>query len=259
MDLALEQVASGNYSIVIYLEGGHSGVQGIAASRIKDSFGRPTAIFAPKHATQEQNAKHEQHEQYETLITGSVRGIDEIHVRDALQCVSDSAPGLLLAFGGHKGAGGLTLKQKNFKEFQTLFEAAVRAQFEAQFADHSHESLGPIIQTDGTLETEYLNLELLDYLNELEPFGREFEAPIFELEGSLIELKPVGDGTHARVQLKVDGLRFTGIWFGMRQTGQSRLPVTIGASVRAAFSLRENYFRGKRSLDIQIIQMEEIN
>lgn len=265
MDQASDQVAAGQYSICIYLEEGHSGVQGIAASRIKDSFGRPTAIFAPKHVTHKLGTdKHgtdkdaDSIEQREALITGSVRGIDEIHVRDALQWVSDSAPGLLLAFGGHKGAGGLTLEKKNFKEFQTLFEAAVRAQFEAQFSDHSHESLGPVIQTDGPLETEYLNLDLLDFLNELEPFGREFEAPIFELEGSLVDLKPVGDGTHARVQLEVEGLRFTGIWFGMRQTSQSSLPVTKGASVRAAFSLRENYFRGQRSLDIQIIQMEEL-
>ena len=230
------QIDKGRMSLCIYLKDGHSGVHGIAASRIKDIYGRPTAYFAPKIGT-------------EGLITGSVRGIEGFHVRDALQYVANRFPELLIAFGGHKGAGGLTLKMANFELFSQTFEEAVLFQLK-------DEKLGPVIWTEGELPVEHFNLELIDMLNQLEPFGREFEQPIFELIADLKEIRMIGDGTHARVVLESSGVKMSGVWFKMRQTPRSSIHVSIGKKVRVAFSLKANTFRQRRMLDMHIAHME---
>jgi len=224
------------FSLSLYLCEGHPGIQGIAASRIKDMFGRPTAIFAPKNGQND-------------VITGSVRGIEHFHVRQALQYVSEQDPNLLFAFGGHRGAGGLTLSLDHFERFVQLFEAASHQ----QLAEHT--PLEPIIWTDGILPTTDLHLEFLDKLLQLEPYGREFEPPIFELEARLTAIRPIGDGTHARVSLVIDSEIYTGVWFSARRSAIHPFSVCAGDRVRVAFSIRENVFRAKRTLDIQVIHM----
>lgn len=234
--LAKQQVGMGRKSLCIYLENGHAGVQGIAASRIAEMFGRPTAIFAPKMGG-------------EDLLTGSVRSIKDFHVRNALQFIADLQPNLLIAFGGHEGAGGLTLRLADFKSLSQAFEKAACQ----QLADRA---LYPVVWTDGSLEAEHLNLDLVDALSVLEPFGREFEQPLFEIDGELTDLRPVGDGTHIRVSLKKEGKIFAGIWFGAKQAATDILPFRIGAEVKVACSVKDNQFRGKRAFDMHIVHMD---
>lgn len=228
------QIKAGSRTLCLYLEDGHTGVQGIAASRIKDMFGRPTAIFAPKPGT-------------DGIITGSVRGIEIFHVREALQAVSDQDPKILMAFGGHKGAGGLTLKLKDFKKFTQLFEKALEEQI-----PRTHE-LMPILWTEGELNVKDINLELLDKLRILEPYGREFEPPVFESRAEVLEYSSVGDGTHFRIKLKMGQKLFNGIWFSARQSVDEPLPVSVGDTVHIAFSIKENFFRNQRKLDLHIL------
>ncbi len=238
LHVASKQVIEGRFALCIYLPEGHPGVHGIAASRIKELFGRPTAFFAPKAGNQ-------------NLITGSVRGLEGFHVRDALQMVANQNPNLLIAFGGHVGAGGLTLKAQDFEAFSFSFEAATRQQL-------SSESIGPVIWTDGELSAANLNLKFLDKLSLLEPFGREFESPLFETEATLKQLRVVGDGTHARVLLEIDGLRVSGIWFGMRQSEKAPMPVIAGERVKVVYSLRENLYQGNRSLDVLVNSLTSV-
>lgn len=232
------QVDQGRSSLCIYLKDSHPGVHGIAASRLKDIFGRPTAFIAPKVSA-------------EGLITGSVRGIEGFHVRDALQTVANRYPDLFIAFGGHKGAGGLTLKQENFELFSKAFEKAAQLQLQ-------NLRLEPVIWTEGILPVAHFNLELVDVLSQLEPFGREFESPIFECQAILKELRFIGDGTHARVLLETEGVRLKGVWFKLRQTHQSAISVTLGDAVKVAFSVKANIFRNERSLDIHIVHMHPL-
>lgn len=229
---AKEQVDAGRLSLCIYLAESHPGVHGIAASRIKDIFGRPTVFLALKHGI-------------DKLITGSVRGIENFHVRDALQAVADQHPLLLVAFGGHKGAGGLTLKLQDFDIFYKAFEDAVQLQLAGQL-------LGPVVWTDGPLSINQLSLELFEALSVLEPFGREFEAPLFELTAHIKNIQMIGDGTHARVQLGSDGRQISGVWFKMRQNSSSPMPVAVGDKVNVVFVLKDNSFRNQRTLDIHI-------
>ncbi len=233
---AKSQMDQGKSSLCIYLKESHAGVQGIAASRIKDIFGRPTIFFATKISDP-------------SLITGSIRGIENFHVRQALQEIYHQHPHMLIAFGGHKGAGGLTLQAKDFEKFSKSFEMATRLQLK-------DEKLGPIIWTEGTLPIKYFNLELLEALKELEPFGREFESPVFELNACLKEIRFIGDGTHARIRLEADGVYLTGVWFKMRQTMQSPIFIKLGDYVKVAFSVKENVFANRRTIDIHIVHME---
>lgn len=239
IEIAKKQIQQGCFALIIYLEEGHTGVQGIAASRIKELFGRPTIIFAKKLGS-------------DSLITGSVRGPDNFHVREALQYVCNEDPTLLLAFGGHQGAGGLTLKLENLSKFQLLFERATRAKL------HNEAELHPIILTEGLLDIKELNLTLIKELAILEPMGREFESPIFEFIGVIEELHSVGDGTHIRVTLKSDAKTITGIWFSARQHKEKALPVLKGMRVKVAFIPRENIFKNKAKFDMHIVYLHEI-
>jgi len=237
--IAAEQVELGNFSLCINLPEGHAGVHGISASRIKDSFGRPTVFLAPKQGEEE-------------LLTGSIRGIAGFHVGDALQWIIKNNPELLIAGGGHAGAGGVTLKKINYKLFAEQFDLAARQQL--QISD-----LGPVIWTDGVIPKEWISLDILDTLAQLEPFGREFEAPVFQIEALLTDFRVIGDGTHARVSLSVTGQLFNGVWFGFRQNSQSSLPLQVGDAVSCTFSLQGNDFGGIKRCEIQVVSMSKLD
>lgn len=224
--IADQQTQLGRFSLCIFLAAGHAGVHGISASRIKESFGRPTVFLTVK-------------QDEESTLTGSIRGIEGFHVGNALQWIMQQKPGLLLAGGGHAGAGGVTLVRDNYAEFAEQFELAAQRQLQGI-------ALGPVIWTDGELEAELLNLQTLDVLRQLEPFGREFEAPIFEIQGRLENLRTIGDGTHARIEISLQNKRISGVWFNFRSTAQ------VGDQVRCAFTLRANDFGGTRRCEIQV-------
>lgn len=229
------QVDEGRTSLCIYLEESHPGVHGIAASRLKDIFGRPTAFIAPKASIA-------------GVVTGSVRGIEGFHVREALQYVANQYPNLLMGFGGHKGAGGLTLKRDDVLLFSKAFEKAASIQLK-------NVPLEPVIWTEGALAVQHFNLAFVDVLRQLEPFGREFESPIFECQATLKELRFIGDGTHARILLETEGVLLKGVWFKLRQTPESSISVSVGDCVKVAFSVKANTFRNERTLDVHVVHM----
>lgn len=232
---AKQQVALDRYAICIFLPDGHVGVHGISASKIKDNFGRPTAFFAPKMGE-------------EQLITGSLRGIELFHVREALQYVADHEPGLLVAFGGHRGAGGVTLQANNFNRFVELFEQATRLQLRA-------EQLGPIIWSDGVLSENLINLKFFNDLKILEPFGRDFESPIFHNIAKIVDIKIIGDGTHARVDLSINNKNFRAVWFNMKHNADDPCIFVKNDTVICAFSLCANNFNNQITCELQIIGM----
>jgi len=244
LQIAAQQANSGRFSLCIFLREGHAGVHGISASRIKDSFGRPTVFLAPKQGE-------------ENLLTGSIRGISGFHVGDAIKWLIQHNPGLLIAGGGHGGAGGVTLKHEHYQKFETQFEVAARQQLNVQ-------DLGPVIWTDGVIPSDLLKreglylLDLLAAISQLEPFGREFEAPVFELHGTLENLRVIGDGTHARVEIVTDHQIFNGVWFTFRHAPEHEWPVQIGQQIHCAYMLRANDFGGQRRCEIQVVWLHGI-
>lgn len=234
---AQELVQKGCLSLSIYLQEGHSGVHGISASRIKDAFGRPTVIFSPKMTD-------------DTLITGSARGIEGVHVRQALQQVHEKYPGLLLAFGGHEGAAGLTLKKDNFQCFSSAFEESIAEQIDAN-------QVGPVVFTDGFIDKEDLNLKTALEINQLEPFGREFEAPIFEAQAMIKHIQLLGDKTHTKLLLNIQGYEVKALWFNCRQSPDVPLTVEVNDRVNIAFNLKINHFRGVSRLELLIVALNQ--
>ncbi len=236
MVIAAEQTALNRFSLCIFLAQGHSGVHGISASRIKESFGRPTVFLAPKQGE-------------ENIVTGSIRGIEGFHVGNAIQWIITQTPELLIAGGGHAGAGGVTLHMDKLPAFSAQFELAVQQQM--QLAD-----LGPVLLTDGELPADWLNINTLDLLAQLEPFGREFDAPVFEATATLEGLRPIGDGTHARLSLVIAGKRLNGVWFGFRNSAQDPIEYQTGQNVHCMFTLQSNNFSGERRCEVQIVYLQ---
>jgi len=241
--LALSQASiqchEGNIGLCIFLEEGHAGVHGISASRVKDAFGRPTIIFCPKAEDPE-------------LLTGSARSIDGVHLRNILQAVSDFDPQLIERFGGHAGAAGLAIQRKNLAKFQQVFETMLQAEV-------TRDMVGPVIWTDGELSMERLSLPFVEKLVcELEPFGREFEPPLFEAYGKILSLTPIGQTkTHARVGIAVEEIWFEAVWFNCRQP-EDPMPVAVEDQIKFVFSPKLQTFRGERKLNNQIVHLEKV-
>jgi len=156
----------------------HQGVIGILASRIKDKFHRPVIMFAPGNDDE---------------IKGSGRSIPGFHLRDALDVVSKRYPGLLLKFGGHAAAVGLTVRTNDFGKFRDAFEQTAQAQLTP--ADLMH-----IIETDGDLNESEMNLELAQLLTE-QAWGQGFPYPSFNARFSVENQRVVGE-KHLKLKLR---------------------------------------------------------
>ncbi|MBK9663083.1 MAG: single-stranded-DNA-specific exonuclease RecJ [Nitrosomonas sp.] len=167
-----------NYSICLFDHDWHQGVIGILASRIKDKHHRPVIIFAPGN-------DHE--------LKGSGRSIHGFHLRDALDLVAKRHPGLILKFGGHSAAAGLTIHADYFEKFCEAFEQV--AQTLLTPAD-----LTRVIETDGDLQTSEINMELAEYLNQ-QVWGQGFPQPAFNARFHVESQRIVGE-KHLKLKLR---------------------------------------------------------
>jgi len=235
--LAKEQVLLGRSSIVLFLLEGHAGVHGITASRIKDMFGRPVIIFSPKENLEKNT---------EELITGSARSIDELHIKQALDLASQELPEIVKKHGGHKGAAGIVISKSGFEQFSECFEKIILELVRLKNLENNLNILGPKILIDGELAAHEINLDLLDQIKNLEPFGREFEAPVFKIKARILNPKRVGDGTHLQCQLDLEGQRFSGIYFGgAADLLDPEIENLNHQEAELIVELADNYFRGR--------------
>ncbi|MBA2778192.1 single-stranded-DNA-specific exonuclease RecJ [Billgrantia kenyensis] len=233
--LALPQLASEQPALVMFLESGHPGVQGIVASRLVQAYGRPALVLTPAAAP--------------GMLTGSGRSIEALHMRDALQRAHELAPEALPRFGGHRGAAGVGVPVEQLEVFRAAFLQAVDEQLGGI-------ELFPHLLTDGTLAPEQFQLATLDELEALGPYGREFDAPLFEGAFLVEALRPVGaDGTHLSMTLSTGPTSLKAIWFRALTPGE--LPAFgLGDRLRCAFRLNRNRWRGRESLQLMIEHAE---
>ena len=211
-------------SISLYDPGWHQGVVGILAGRVKDRYYRPTFAFAPSGAGE---------------IRGSGRSIAGLHLRDALDLLAKRAPGLLLRFGGHAAAAGLTLRKADFERFATGFEAVARELL-------SPAQLARSIETDGSLEPAYLELGLARLLDR-QVWGQGFPQPLFcddfEVQGQRV----VGD-KHLKLKLARGARSLEGVRFNTLDP--------LPAQIRAAYRLSVNEFNGAQNLELVVEHWE---
>jgi single-stranded-DNA-specific exonuclease len=231
--VASAQREVGRKGLVISLVEGHPGVHGIVASKIVEALGQPVVCFSPSLTDA-------------SKLTGSCRSDGGVHIRQALQAVSESARGGIERFGGHAGAGGLLIRREALADFEKAFDEAVRAQV-------GEASLRPVIETDGEVDPAAIDQALLDDLARLEPYGRGFDGARFSASFTLGKAYPMGKaGVHWKLTLRGGGKRFEGVWFNV---GES-LPVAVGESAVWVFEPQANHWQGRKRLQLRVIDIE---
>ena len=189
LDSFPETLPSLQTTLVAYREDYHQGVVGIVASRLKDRFYRPTIVFAPADNGE---------------VRGSGRSIPNLHLRDALDLVSKRHPDLILKFGGHAMAAGLSILEHNIPAFQTAFEQAVRDMVR-------EDDLSQTFITDGSLPAVEITLEQARNLAR-HVWGQGFAPPSFTDEFAVIRQQPMGVA-HKKVWLQKDGFEFEAMFW----------------------------------------------
>ncbi len=223
-----DRVSGQRYSLVLHDSDWHPGVVGLIAGRLKESFHRPTIIFAD--------------DQDQERIKGSGRSIPGVHIRDVLERIDTLHPGLILAFGGHAMAAGLTLHKDSFTQFQNLFESTV-----ASFADP--EDLEQRIETDGALEPEYVRLDLAKLVSQ-QIWGQGFPSPIFVNRFQVLQQRRLKE-RHLKLLLahesasKSGPARIEAIWFNA--------PQDLGSAASLAYRLAVNDWQGQSSVQLEIV------
>jgi single-stranded-DNA-specific exonuclease len=213
------------YSLCLFDPGWHQGVIGILASRIKERLHRPVIAFARGNDGE---------------LKGSGRSIGALHLRDALDLVAKREPGLLLKFGGHAAAAGLTLRAADLGRFRDAFEATTQALL-------SPADLERIIETDGALPREHLTLESAR-LFEQQVWGQGFPPPLFDDEFSVVQQRVVAD-RHLKLRLARDGGEYEAMLF----SHATPLP----RRVQAIYRLAVNEYNGAQRLQLTIEHWQE--
>ena len=214
--------------IAMYHPEWHQGVVGILASRLKERFHRPVIAFAPAG---------------DGTLKGSGRSVSGLHMRDALERIDTLNPGLVLKFGGHAMAAGLSLEEARFEEFSQRFAELVGEWLDA-------EMLQGVIWSDGELAPQELTLATAELLREAGPWGQAFPEPIFDGKFKLLQQRLVGE-RHLKVMIEplgggplLDGIAFnidTALW-----------PDPSVKQVELAYKLDVNEFRGNRNVQLII-------
>lgn len=206
----------------------HQGVVGILASRIKERFHRPVIAFAPAG---------------DGTLKGSGRSIQGLHMRDALERLDTLYPGLMIKFGGHAMAAGLSLEEARFDEFQRRFGELV-----TEWLDPS--LLQGEIVTDGLLTPAEMTMDVAQMLRDAGPWGQMFPEPLFDGHFRLLQQRIVGE-RHLKVMVEPvgGGPLLDGIAFNVDTTCW---PDNGVREVTLAYKLDINEFRGNRSLQIII-------
>ena len=212
---------------VLFHQGWHKGVIGIVASRLIETYYRPTVILT---------------ESKDGYATGSARSVPGYDLYQAIEACSD----LLESFGGHMFAAGLTLKQENLKQFRERFEKFVSETIK-------DEHLVPSINIDEEIPIEEVGPELYRNIDLFQPFGPDNMAPVFVSRGvKTLSCQPVGsNGMH----LKLTFARHNAEPLGAIAFGQADMMETIresGGVIDIAYSVEMNEFRGTTSVQLNI-------
>ena len=199
-------------SFTLYQPGWHQGVVGLIASRVRERIHRPVVCFAKANSNE---------------LRGSGRSIPGFHLRDALDLVSKRMPGLMLRFGGHAQAAGLTIRESDLGLFQDLFESTATELL-------PEEARLRVVETDGELESAYRSLEVAQML-EAQIWGQGFPPPLFCDTFTVQDQRVVGE-RHLKLRLLKDGQRLEAMRFNSLEPLPSR--------VRAAYRVSVNEFNG---------------
>ena len=212
-------------TICVLSEDWHQGIIGILASRIKEKYFRPTMAFAAGK---------------DGRLRGSGRSIPEFHMRDALDLIAKRHPGLIVQFGGHAMAAGLTLKADGFEVFSEAFEAVAKDWL-------TQTQLERLVETDGSLDDDCFSLDFI-HLLDAQVWGHGFPPPLFCDEFTVLNQRILKD-RHLKLQLEKNGRHFDAIQFG----STTMLP----RYARLAYRLDANEYNGRTSVQLLVEHAED--
>lgn len=209
----------------------HQGIVGLVASRVKDAVYRPVLAFAPESEGSD-------------VLKGSARSVSGLHIRDVLARIDAMHPNMIMAFGGHAMAAGLTMAADQLEPFRQALDESVEFFLQGRTLDN-------VVLTDGELPAKDINLGFAEHLRALGPWGQHFPEPVFEGR-FVVEDKRVVGGAHLKMNLRpVDGLAsIDAIAFG-------KLPEQLPDSdtVGLVYRLDVNYFRGRKTCQLMVEQI----
>ncbi len=207
-------------SICVVHEEFHQGVIGIVAGRLKEKYHRPTIVFAPDG---------------KEFLKGSGRSIAGIHLRDVLDWVDKHAPEVIVKFGGHAMAAGLTIVATQYELFKNTFEQAVLAMSEPEVFIKQ-------IATDGELVPADMTVENIDAMN-AQVWGQGFAPPLFEGVFEIVEQRILKDA-HLKLTLRNPQGTYSAIWFFHA--------TELDSPIRCAYQMQRNDWNGKTSVQFLI-------
>ena len=221
-------------SICLWNPEWHQGVVGIVASRLKERFNRPALVFAPAEGATGKE------------LRGSGRSLTGFHLRDALDLVSKREPGLILKFGGHAMAAGLTIRKADFEKFEAVFQKIASELLSDELLERRHIHDGALALSEFTPETGDLLAE--------EIWGQGFPQPIFYGKFEISQQSLMKD-KHLRLQLRPLGegslasKPFTGVWFNRTQT--------LPEKANLAYRLVTDRYQGRARVQLMIEAHDE--
>ena len=207
---AEKQIKSSDKAVVVWGEEWHEGVIGIVASKLSHKFKKPAFIFSIN----------------DNIAKGSARANSQISLYDLIS----KAKHLLIGFGGHKNAAGLSLEAINLEEFKDIINKEL-----SQVNDSLHNEF----ITLGELDVSSVDLEFISIIEEFEPYGLENERPIFNVSNAkLVKTDLIGkDKNHLKLTLNSDGFIFEALKFYDNNTN-------LDNNLNLILSISKNEFRG---------------
>ncbi|MDO8416302.1 MAG: single-stranded-DNA-specific exonuclease RecJ [Agitococcus sp.] len=216
----LTDVQPSRYTAVLFAENWHHGVIGVVAGRIKERIWRPTFVLASGH---------------EGELRGSGRSVPGFHLRDALDLVSKRSTGLLLKFGGHAMAAGVSIRAGGLDEFSALFEEVARELLPPS-------ALNQILEVDGGLSSTELTLDTVSALKQ-QVWGQGFPEPLFMDTFDVIESREMGGGKHLKLTLRKDGKIYQAVKF-------RHLEGRPAPRILATYKIDSNTFNNRTDLQL---------
>ena len=222
---ALEQIENGEKDkscIVLGQEGWHHGIIGIVASKVTDIYFKPSILIC----FEGEEGK------------GSGRSIPGFNLHDAVM----NCDTYVEKFGGHSMAIGINVKRENFEKFKKEFE---------EYTQNSHISdIIPIIQIDKQVDIKKINLQDVNELKLLEPYGEGNKMPIFLIKNlKILSIRSLSEGKHIKMKLGIDNYMIDAIGFNMGEVADKYL---IGDKVDIVGSLEINQFGGNENIQVNL-------
>jgi single-stranded-DNA-specific exonuclease len=224
-NISLDDISvADQFSISMYQADWHQGVIGILASRIKERFHRPVFAFADAG---------------NGLLKGSGRSISSLHLRDALDLLSKHQPDLIIKFGGHAMAAGLSIQQVDFERFNHGFEAVVKSLI-------TEADLQSVLEVDGGLDATEMTFQTAQVL-ENQVWGQGFAPPLFFDEFEVLNQRLLAE-KHLKLTLKTIAadppLVIDAIYFNQTDF--------LAPRIQAAYQLQTNSYNGAQKVQLNL-------